>query len=195
MHGVIMFRTKGINSERARRYATAASFFEIYNEEMHSLLLLSFLLTADSEKAEQCFIDGLEECLHGIEVFMEWARLWARRAVIRHAIKLVKPVPDQPKRQSLTSVQLRSTPTSNNFIGAIYSLATFERFVFVMSLLERQSDEDCSALLSCERHDIELARAQALKSLSDVDSGCNPFKEALQGWEIIRARHNTRQCT
>ena len=190
-----MFRTRRINNERATRYATTAQFFEIYNEEMHSLLLLSFLLTADPEKAEQCFVGGLEECLNGIDVFMEWARLWARRAIVKNAIELVKPLPDQPKCQSLTSFQFRSTTKTNNFIGAIYSLGTFERFVFVMSLLERQSDEDCSALLSCKRRDIELARGKALKRLSETNSVCSPFKEALQGWEIIRKRPNMQPST
>jgi hypothetical protein len=194
MHGVNMFRTNRINSERAIRYATAASFIDIYNEEMHSLFLLSILLTADPEKAEQCFVGALEECLHGIEVFMEWARLWARRAIIKRAIKIVNPVPEQPKRQSLTSIQSRSKSVSGNLIGAIFALGAFERFVFVVSLLERQSDEDCSALLGCKRRDVQLARVQALKGLLHTDSGCDPFKEALQAWETIRARQCARTC-
>jgi hypothetical protein len=190
-----MFRKKYINDERAIRYATAASFIEIYNEEMHSLFLLSILLTADTEKAEQCFVGALEECLDGIDVFMEWARLWARRAIIKRAIELVNPAPGQPGRQSLNSIQWYSTPVKNNFIGAIFTLGVFERFVFVVSLLERQSDEDCSALLCCGRRDIQLARVQALKSLPDTNSGCNPFNEALQAWEIIRARPSARTGT
>jgi hypothetical protein len=38
--------------------ATATDFCEIFTEEMHSLYLLLFLLTADKDKAEQCFIGG-----------------------------------------------------------------------------------------------------------------------------------------
>jgi len=190
-----MIRTKRMNSERAIGYATAASFIEIYNEEMHSLFLLSILLTADLEKAEQCFVGALEECLDGIDVFMEWARLWARRAIIKRAIKLVNPVPEQPKRQPLASIQWHSTPVNDNLIGAIFTLGAFERFVFVVSLLERQSDEDCSALLSCSRRDIQLARVQALKSLPDTDGGCDPFEEALQAWDIIRARQSVQTGT
>ena len=183
-----MFRAKRINSERAIRYATAASFIEIFNEEMHSLHLLSILLTADPERAEQCFVGALEECLHGSDVFMEWARLWARRAIIKRAIKLVNPVPEPPKRQSLASMRWDSKSVNDNLICAIFALGAFERFVFVVSVLERQSDEDCSALLCCRPRDIQLARAQALKSLPDTDSCCNAFKEALQAWVFIRAR-------
>src|SRR5271163_3382919 len=180
-----MFRTKRINTERSIRYATAASFVEVYNEEMHSLYLLSILLTADIEKAEQCFVSALEECLDGIDVFMEWARLWARRAIMKQAIALIAPVPGKPMPSSLNCIQWNSKSTKGNFIGAIFSLETFERFAFVMSLLERQSDEDCSALLNCRRRDIELARGEAMKILSDTASQDNSFAEALQAWWII----------
>jgi hypothetical protein len=187
-----MFRTKRINRERAITYASAASFIEIFNEETHSLMLLSILLTADSEKAEQCFVGGLDECLHGMDVFTEWARLWARRAIIKRAIQLVNPTPERSKRQSLTNLQWHSTLVNDNTVGAILTLGAFERFVFVMSLLERQSDYDCSALLSCRRRDIQFARVQALKGLPDTCSGRNPFEEALQAWEIVRPRQSAR---
>jgi hypothetical protein len=49
--------------ERSPQYATVTDFCEIFTEEMHSLYLLSFLLTADQDKAEQCFIGGLGECV------------------------------------------------------------------------------------------------------------------------------------
>jgi hypothetical protein len=91
----------------------------------------------------------------------------------------------------LTSIQWHSTSINDNLIGALFTLGAFERFVFVLSLLEKQSDEDCSALLGCRRRDIQLARVQALKSLPDTDSGCNSFKEALQAWVFIRARQST----
>jgi hypothetical protein len=190
-----MFRTKRINTERSIRYATAANFVEVYNEEMHSLYLLSILLTADIEKAEQCFVSALEECLDGIDVFMEWARLWARRAIMKQAIALIAPVPGKPMPSSLNCIQWNSKSTKDNFIGAIFSLETFERFAFVMSLLERQSDEDCSALLNCRRRDIELARGEAMKILSDTASEDNSFAEALQAWWIIYARKSMRPGT
>jgi hypothetical protein len=187
-----MFRTKFVHSERAMKYATAASFIEIYNEEMHSLFLLSILLTADLEKAEQCFVGALEECLYGFDVFMEWARLWARRAIIKRAIKLINPVPQQPGCQSLTGIQWHSTLVNSNLIGAILMLSAFERVVFVVSLLERQSDEDCAAMLNSTRLDIQLARVRALKSLPSTESACGSFREALQAWEIIRELQNVR---
>jgi hypothetical protein len=54
-------------------YASSDDFRRIFYEENDSLHRLSFLLTADREKAEQCFVSGLEESVNGISVFEEWA--------------------------------------------------------------------------------------------------------------------------
>jgi len=50
-------------------------------------------------------------------------------------------------------------------VRAILELAPFERFVFVMSVLERYSDHDCSILLGCPRRDITTTRARAMHQL------------------------------
>ena len=42
--------------ERATSRATAADVFNTFTEELDSLYLLSLLLTADHDKAEQCFV-------------------------------------------------------------------------------------------------------------------------------------------
>jgi hypothetical protein len=47
---------------------------KILADEMHSLYLFSFLLTADNDIAEHCYVRGLGECVEGISVFMDWAR-------------------------------------------------------------------------------------------------------------------------
>jgi len=187
-----MFITKRMNSERTIRYPTAADFVEIYNEEMRSLFQLSILLTADPEKAERCFAGGLEECLNGFDISINWAGLWARRVITKHAIMLVKPVPAQPNHQSLTGLPWNSQPNNDNLIDTFLTLSTFDRFVFVMSLLELQSDEDCSVLLSCKQCDVESARARALRCLAEADTGCNLFEEALQAWGISHTRKSMR---
>jgi hypothetical protein len=83
--------------ERATSYATVTDFFRTFTEEMHSLYLLSFLLTADTDKAEQCFVSAIGECVERIGVFMEWAGSWARRAVLKYAIHMIMPVPEHPE--------------------------------------------------------------------------------------------------
>src|SRR5258708_8266628 len=50
-------------------------------------------------------------------------------------------------------------------IAAILDLARFDRFVFVMSVLEHYSDHECSILLGCSRRDGIYARRGALPQL------------------------------
>ena len=84
-----------IFDERATTYATGTDCWNILTDEMHSLYLLSFLLTADLKKAEQCFVSGLGECEEEIGVFMTWAQTRARRRILNTAIWMIMPAPDR----------------------------------------------------------------------------------------------------
>src|SRR5262245_28356274 len=75
----------------AALYATCADFCRIFAEDMKNLYLLALVLTADSEKAEQCFVSGLDDCTAGNQVFKEWGQSWARRVVIKRAIRMIAP--------------------------------------------------------------------------------------------------------
>ena len=118
--------------EKATPYPTVTDFCEIFTEEMHSLYLLSFVLTADHDKAEQCFVGGLGECVEGMDAFMEWSRLWARRAIIKQAILMMRPVPEDTDHWSSMSANGTATDHTNGLFAAILSLCSFERFVFVL---------------------------------------------------------------
>jgi hypothetical protein len=50
-------------------------------------------------------------------------------------------------------------------ISAVLGLADFERFAFVMSVLERYSDQDCALLLGCTRENLIAAKVSALQQL------------------------------
>lgn len=143
----------------------------ILTEEMRGLYLFSFLLTADNDIAGQCYVSGLGECVEGISVFLDWARSWARRAILEHAIRMIMPAPEH--MDTLASISLKGVATSGKYslFAAIVGLSAFERFVFVMSVLEKHSDEDCSTLLGCSRRDVMIARELALKRLVDTEGG------------------------
>src|SRR6202020_3552465 len=99
--------------ERATPYPTVADFFRTFNEEMHSLYLLAFLLTADHDKAEQCLVSAMGECVEGIGVFMDWARSWTRGAVLKHEIKRIMPTPQYADSVSLVSLARPGIPAEN----------------------------------------------------------------------------------
>jgi hypothetical protein len=156
--------------ERATSYPTVADFLRTFNEEMHSLYLLSFLLTADHDKAEQCLVSAMGECVEGIGVFMDGACSWTRAAVLKRAIQMIKPAPEHIGHVSFITLKRSATAAENNPFAAILLLDAFERFVFVMSILEEQSDEECATLLKCSRRDVMMARVLALKRQSNTDA-------------------------
>ena len=63
-------------------------------EDRSRLYLLSFLLTADRAKAEQCVAAGLELIAEDNAAFRDWAHSWARRTVICDALRLIAPLPE-----------------------------------------------------------------------------------------------------
>jgi hypothetical protein len=164
--------TQKYKEARSKEYATSTDFCRLFDEQMTSLYLLSLLLTADPEKAEQCFVSGMGDSLNTNSVFKEWAHLWARRSIIQNAIRLFGPrLNDKNEPEAANSSQSNGKvpaklETDPNFTR-ILLLNPFERFVFVMSVLEAYSDQECSLLLGCLRRDVADARIVAIKNLAD----------------------------
>ncbi|HEY4763233.1 MAG TPA: hypothetical protein VIH75_06130 [Candidatus Sulfotelmatobacter sp.] len=158
---------------RPKPYASSDDFRRLFDEDMKSLYFLSFLLTADREKAEQCFVSGLEDAVEGNPVFKEWARSWARRVIIVNAARAINPRPtDENGRSNSASVSGNGkTPVVDQVeIAAVLALEPFERFVYVMTVLERYSDQDCSLLLGCARRDVVAARSRAFQQIGSAMS-------------------------
>ena len=141
-------------------YATSDDFCRIFSEEMDSLYLLSLLLTADAGKAEQCFVAGIGDSVEGNPVFKEWAQSWARRTVIQQAVRTIEPM-----QETLTIAQPHGLGLEPR-LSAILELNPLDRFVFVMSVLEGYSNQDCSILLGCSRQTVVNARTQAFLHLA-----------------------------
>jgi hypothetical protein len=161
-----MLRPINFVDEIATPYPTVTDFLRSFNEEMHRLYLLSFLLTADHDKAEQCLVSAMGGCVEMSGVLMDWTR----GAVLKHAIQMIVPVPDHTDCVSLISLKRSTMRAQDDPFAAIILLDAFERFVFVMSILEGQSDEECANLLRCSRRDVMIARVLALKRQSSNDT-------------------------
>jgi hypothetical protein len=175
-----MLEPMHVVAERATPYATAADLFKTFTEEMHSLYLLSLMLTANNDKAERCFVSAMGECLDGIGVFMEWTRSRARREILKYAIRMIMPVPAHADSLSLIALKPPATSAENNPLAAILALDPFERFVFVISVLEGRSEQDCAILLRSSRRDITIARVLALERLANSDAAYAQADELMQ---------------
>jgi DNA-directed RNA polymerase specialized sigma24 family protein len=158
-------------TEKVQMYANSAEFQKVFKENMDGMYLLSFLLTPDHAEAEECFVAGLEDCAGGSYVFREWARSWAQRTIVRNAVRIMAPrrsdYTAEPRAGSGTHSVFARTQQADFAITSILALQDFERFVFVMSVLERYSDQDCSVLLGCSRQDVRETKARALQQVAE----------------------------
>lgn len=154
---------------RGGEYATTDDFRRIFDENMNSLYLLAFLLTADHGLAEQCFVSGLEDVVEGNPVFKEWAHSWARRVIIHNAVRLINPRPDIGSgrlRSALLDSDYKTLPAERHVeVSALLGLEPFDRIVYVVTVLEHYSDHECSLLLGCARRDVPPARTRALEEI------------------------------
>ena len=152
------------------RYANPEDFCRIFTEDLDELHQLSFLLTGNSQRAERCFVSGLEDCVAANSVFREWARSWAKRTIIQNAIRELKPRPIQciPVSPTVaTDIAQFSTDPGKHFeINAVLRLQDYERIVFVMTILEHYSEHDCAVLLGCSVPEIRAVRSRALNELA-----------------------------
>jgi hypothetical protein len=151
-------------------YANRADFIKVFQEDRNGLYQLSFLLTGDHEKAEKCLVAGIEGCVRENRVFREWARSWAKRIIVENAIRELKPRPSLPgssPSKSVFSHSEHSSGSDGHFdLETILRLGDFERFVFVMSVLENYSHHECALLLGCSVLEIRQGRLHALEELA-----------------------------
>jgi DNA-directed RNA polymerase specialized sigma24 family protein len=155
-------------------HASSADFCRIFESDMDRLYMLSLLLTADAGLAEKCFVGGLEDSKNSNPVFKEWAHSWARRTVIINATRTIGPRPGirESVAQNFTGKSIDGLPEE---FMAVVNLPAFERFVFVMAVLERYSARDCRLLLNCSNFDVAQARVQALQQLEKPVQGLAEF--------------------
>jgi DNA-directed RNA polymerase specialized sigma24 family protein len=159
-----------VREQEGDLYASHEDFHTIFNEDLKELYQLSFLLTRDPAKAERCLVSGLEDCITGNRVFREWARSWAKRIIVQNAIRELRPRPSQANSPLSGAIfpdvdQLPSGSGGHVEMDALLRLEDFERFVFIMCVLEHYSEHDCALLLDCSAREIREARTRALREL------------------------------
>ena len=154
---------------REDRYSTWEDFQQILVEDMNGLYQLSFLLTGDHQKGEGCFVAGIEDCARENRVFMEWAGAWAKRVIVKNAIRELNPRPSHSNSSALPTVFSHNQPSSDPIgpfaLEAMLGLPDFERFVFVLRVLEHYPEHECAVLLGCSASEVREARTRAIEEL------------------------------
>lgn len=157
-----MFGMAKTPNPTAAVYATSADFCRIFEKNMDRLYLLSLLLTGDQVAAERCFVQGLADSKEGNPVFREWAESWARRTIVHNAIQTMQPQARDIIPSKFAEDRAIGQPRE---VMAILSLPAFDRFAYVLSVLEGYSLQDCTLLLGCSRAEVIAARMRALQQV------------------------------
>src|SRR5215813_4918348 len=165
---MIGFRKTRAPEQPVIKYAAPDDFCALFARHVDELYQLSFLLTADHKKAQACFLAGLEDSKKENHVFKDWARSWAKRTIIQKAIRRIRPRPfviSFPLAITPSVAALRDNRDRHFEVDAVLALEDFERFAFVMSVLEHYSEHECSLLLGCSPRQIREAQSRALGQL------------------------------
>jgi len=150
----------------------AADFADTWFDEVIKLYLLSFLLTADKVLAEQCFSGAMDDYVDSSAVCAsDWARGPGRVAVIRRAVELSHPRPKSVHSWSFVHGCRPLLSAAHQPFSAITSLSAFERFVFVLCVLEGYSVEECASLLECAMAEVRSSRDLANRLMSALETG------------------------
>jgi len=163
--------SRRIVASRKIRYATGEDFFRLFLNDVERPYLLSYLLTANHVKAEECFAASFDDCVDGIAVFQEWVDAWARRVIVRKAVRLMRSSPSDPGPRKCTfyAADKSSFPgiaLCGDCLAKFLALEDFERFVFVLSVLEGYPDHSCAILLGTARQEIGATRVCALNHVA-----------------------------
>ena len=147
-------------------YAAHSDFCAVFLQQLDRLYSLALILTGDELRAEQCLLAALDSCVEGSLVFKESAAAWSRRSVMKCAIRFMLPSPSIPSRPDLVANHCGASSDQDASLKSVHELRLFDRFVFVMSVLERYSDRECTLLLGCSNSDILTARPSAFLQIS-----------------------------
>ncbi len=159
-------------------YSAVDDFQELFESEMRDLYRLAFLMIADGRKAEECLIAALDDCISGTSVPKKWVGSWARRVVIRNAIRIAAEPEEGTSIVTSDSGTISIDGESQEIpadafaeFAPVLSLKAFERVVFVLCILERYRILDCALLLGRSQQDVLEAQSQAVEQVA----ACKPY--------------------
>jgi DNA-directed RNA polymerase specialized sigma24 family protein len=158
-----------------REYAGTDDFLLFFRSEKAVLCRLALLLTADAELVEHCLVRALSECMSYTSVSKNWVPIWARRAVIRNAIRfifdqglfLVMVRGFKGAELTLSTQELHETLRDS---VAITDLPDLERFAYVICVLENYSVHDCALLLGKPTREVHEAKLRASDQIARFDT-------------------------
>jgi hypothetical protein len=144
---------------------------------MASFLQLSLQLTAYANRAERCLALAMKDCFGTGAIHKGFARTWARRIVIKHAIQLVLGINNEFAGDGEAEFHLTPSRYPIEELResvAILALPNFDRLALVICVLERLSILDCALLLRKSPKDVNAAIVSATIQITSLPGRNDP---------------------
>jgi DNA-directed RNA polymerase specialized sigma24 family protein len=150
-------------------FASSSDFCRIFTRQLKSLYRIAFLLTTNHSYAEQCTLASLDEALNVDGIPRSSAESWIKRIIIKNALRMMRS--ESPHCEMPEPLLNGTTDEFTEWpFNAIIRLHPLERVVFVLSVLEKIAEDECSRLSGCAISEIGPARVRALELLSKLDA-------------------------
>ncbi len=162
-----------VNASEKSAYAVREDFEQVFAKQGTELLRLSLQLTADVRKAETCLTRALGDCSFTTNIFKDRVQGWARRVVIRHAIRVTWRTTNDILCKRDFEFHLQPSRYSSDALResiAILGLPVLDRLAFVICVLERYSILDCALLLKQTPQGVREAILRAIQQLTNEKS-------------------------
>ena len=140
----------------------------VFAEQTIDLLRLALQMIADAEQAESCVILAMRDCFFRSRIARDQAHAWARRMVVRNAIRLVLGRRNDILGESGFEFHLQPRGFSLDALRdsvAILTLPVLDRLCLVICVLERYSILDCALLLGRAPQEVHDAIARAINQV------------------------------
>jgi DNA-directed RNA polymerase specialized sigma24 family protein len=172
------------STEEKGLHATAEDFERLFAEESTDLLRLALHLTANAEEAENCVVLAMRDCFFRSSVTKEQVGTWARRMVMRNAMRLVWGMPNDVLADSGFEFHLQPSHFPLEVLResvAILTLPSFERLAFVICVLERYSILDGALLLGRAPQEVYDAVVRAINHVIPQSGSRNDVATGFAG--------------
>jgi len=147
---VLPLHSHWLSSSEQDLFATFEDFGQLFGKEMTKLFWLAMDLTADADRAETCLILAMRDCFQKNSLAKHRVHIWARRMVIRNAMRLVLGIENEILCDAGLDFPLQPREFPIDLLRdsvAIRNLPDLDRLAFVICVVERYSILDCALLL------------------------------------------------
>ena len=153
-------------------FATPEDIEQLFAKEMTNLFCLAMHLTADADRAETCLILAMKDCFQKNSLAKHRVHCWARRMVIRNAMRSVLGIENELLCEAGLDFPLQPREFPIDVLRdsvAIRNLPDLDRVAFVICVVERYSVLACALLLRKTPQEVHDAIARATNQVVPIE--------------------------